>query len=423
LLEAMAPAASAAEPAALPKRLHVFYTPNGMIMQNFVPKDTGPAYTLSPTLKPLEGHRDRFTVITGLAHAEAAAKGDRGGDHGRACPTYLTGVHPKATEGYDVRAGVSMDQIVAKEFGKSTQLTSLELGIEPPSLSGTCDAQSSCAYTNNISWRTPTTPNPVTVDPRDVFERLFGDGDAIDQKSREAQLRRQASVLDFVMDDARRLHGRLGANDRRKIDEYQDSVRDVERRIQKARADVGQGSFGTTDFARPAGIPATFEEHVRLMIDLQVLAAQADLTRVSTLMLGREISNRAYPQIGVPDAHHMLSHHGGDPEKLAKLSKINALHMEQFAYYLKRMSETKEGEGSLLDRTLVLGGSCFGDPNNHDHMNLPVIVAGGLTKGGRHIAVPKNTPMSNLLVSITQTLGVGQAVIGDSTGPLKELTA
>lgn len=416
MLEAMVAPGRAAEAAMAPKRLSIFYTPNGMIMESFVPTTTGENYALSPTLAPLAPYRDKFTVITGLAHSN----GKDAGGHARNCAGFLTGAQIKHTDGFDVHAGISMDQVVAKHFGQKTQLASLELGLEPPSLSGTCEVSYGCAYTNSMSWRTPTTPMPVMVNPRDVFERLFGDGDSIDQKSRLAELRAQSSILDFVMADASGLSKKLGANDRHKLAEYMDSVRDVERRIQKAESG---GRLVATDFTRPSGVPATFEEHLQMMVDLQVLSLQADLTRVNSLMVGREISNRAYPEVGVSDAHHMLSHHGNDPEKIAKLVRINRLHMQQFAYFLKRMDETKEPDGtSLLDHTLVLEGASMGNPNIHDSMNLPVIVAGGLVKGNRHIAVPAHTPMSNLLVSLMQVLEVPETSIGDSDGPLKQFS-
>jgi hypothetical protein len=421
MMEAMLPAARAAEPAAPPKRLQVFYTPNGMIMQSFTPENTGRDYSLSPTLAPLAPFRNDFAVITGLAHYNASALGDGPGSHGRSCGAFLTGAHPKRTEGSDLQCGISLDQIVARHFADQTQLASLELGIEPPSLMGSCDVGYSCTYTNTLSWRSPTVALPVTVNPRDVFERLFGDGDVLDEKSRRAQLQREASILDFVRTDAARLSGRLGANDRRKMDEYLDAIRDVERRIQKA------SQSGVTVDARelthPAGIPDSFEDHVRMMIDLQVLAMQADLTRVCSFMLGREISNRTYPQLGVPDAHHMLSHHGGDAEKIAKLARINRFHMQQLAYYLERMKATKDGEGTLLDSTLVLAGASLGEPNEHDNMNLPIVVAGGGLPGNRHVVVPKHTPMCNLMLAMVHEFGIPLEKMGDSTGPLAALTA
>jgi hypothetical protein len=419
-MEAMLPNARAAEPAARPKRLQVFYTPNGMIMQSFTPEKAGRDYALTPTLAPLEPFRDRFTVITGLAHYQASALGDGPGSHGRSCGAFLTGAHPRRTEGSDLHCGISMDQIVANHFANDTQLASLELGIDPPSLLGSCDVGYSCTYTNTLSWRSPTAALPVTVNPRDVFERLFGDGDVVDEQSRQAQLKRRASILDFVREDAARLSVRLGATDRRKMDEYLESIRDVERRIARSHGAVNVDAAG---LARPAGIPDSFADHVRMMIDLQVLAMQADLTRVSSFMIGRELSNRTYPEVGVPDAHHMLSHHGGDGQKIAKLALINRLHMQHFAYYLQRMQATKDGEGSLLDRTLVLAGSSFGEPNEHDNMNLPILVAGGGVPGNRHLVVPKHTPMCNLMLAMIHAFGIEHAQIGDSTGPLSELMA
>jgi hypothetical protein len=424
LLEAMLPAsARAAEMAAKArKRLHVIYMPNGMMMDNFFPTQAGDGYAITPILKPMEAYRDKFMVISGLDHAQAEALGDGAGDHGRCCGSYLTGVHVKKTEGADLASGVSMDQLVAKEFGQYTQIPSLELGLEPPSLVGSCDTGYSCAYTNTLSWTGASTPLPVTTNPREVFERLFGDGDSLDTASRMAQLKRQASILDFVADDAKRLSRNMGANDKKKMDEYMTSVRDIEHRIQKA--EQGGGNVAALpNYTRPTGIPDGFEDHARMMIDLQVLAAQADLTRVSTFMLGREVSARSYPEIGVADGHHPLSHHGNDPEKIAKLTKINTLHMEQIAYYMKRMNETKDGDAALLDNTMLLAGASLADPNRHEHRNLPTIVAGGLVKGNRHVVADKGTPMTNLMLSMMDTLGVHQDKIGDSNGRFAALSA
>lgn len=420
LLEAMIPAARAADGAARAKRLSVFYTPNGMTMDAYRPATTGADYVLPPTLAPLEPFRSDMVVVSGLGHPQAAAFGDRPAGHGRSCPAFLTGAHARQTEGPDIRCGVSMDQVFAAHLGETTTIPSLELGIDQASLLGSCDINYSCAYTNGISWLTPTVPLPVMANPRDVFERLFGDGEALDPASRLAQARRQASILDYVREDAARLSGRLGAEDKRKLDEYLDASRAIEKRIQRA-ATGPQAEAGS--FAQPAGIPADFAEHVRLMIDLQVLAMQADLTRVATFMLGREISNRTYPEIGVPDSHHMLSHHGKNADKMAKLAQINRYHMEFFAYALKRLKEAKDGSGSLLDTTLVIRGSAFGDSNEHDFMDLPVIVAGGLVKGGRHLAFDKGTSMSNLLLAGLNLLDVHATKFGDSTGPLAGLAS
>ncbi|CAN5609391.1 DUF1552 domain-containing protein [soil metagenome] len=416
-LDAMVPAAKAADIAMRPKRLQIFYTPNGMMMENFRPAAPGSGLVLPSTLEPLAPHRQYLSVISGLGHPSAAAMGDRPAGHGRSCPAFLTGTHVRQTEGTDIRCAISVDQVYAQHLGDVTQLSSLELGIDQASLLGSCDIGYSCAYTNGISWRNPTVPLPVTANPRDVFERLFGDGDALDAKSRLAQLRRQSSILDFVMDDTARLSGQLGAADRHKLDEYLDATRDIEKRIQRTMA--AGGGAQASNLERPAGIPDSFDEHVRMMIDLQVLAMQADITRVGSFMIGREISNRTYPEIGVPDSHHMLSHHGHNPDKIVKLARINRHHMEYFAYYLQRMHDTKDGEGSLLDRTLVIRGSAFGDPNEHDHMDLPIIVAGGLVKGDRHLVVEKKTTASNLLLAALQVLDVPVTSFGDSSGPLK----
>ena len=345
--------------------------------------------------------------------------GDRPAGHGRSCPAFLTGTHARQTEGSDIRCGISLDQAYAQHLGDATPLSSLEVGIDQASLLGSCDIGYSCAYTNGISWRSPTVPLPVTANPRDLFERLYGDGDALDGASRLAQLRRQSSMLDFVMADTARLSGQLGASDRHKLDEYLEATRDIERRIQRAAASTGQ----TTSMERPSGIPESFDTHVRMMIDLQVLAMQADITRISSFMIGRELSNRTYPEIEVPDSHHMLSHHGHNAEKIVKLARINQHHMEYFAYFLKRLGEVKDGAGSLLDSTLLLRGSAFGDPNEHDHMDLPIIVAGGLVPGNRHIAMPKNTPMANLMLAMLNVLDVPAKSFGDSTGVMTELTS
>ena len=417
-LEAMMPSARAADTGARPKRLSVFYTPNGMTMDAYRPAGAGREFAFSPTLAPLEPYREDIVVVSGLGHPQASTKGDRPAGHGRSCPAFLTGAKAHQTEGPDIRCGISMDQVFAAHLGDAMQIPSLELGIDQASLLGSCDVNYSCAYTNGISWLSPTVPLPVSANPRDVFERLFGDGEALDPGSRLAQARRQSSILDFVREDAARLSGALGMEDRRKLDEYLDATRAIEKRIQRTAAGPVADAGG---LVQPAGIPGDFAEHVRLMIDLEVLAMQADLTRVATFMAGREISNRTYPEIGVPDSHHMLSHHGKNPEKMAQLAKINRYHMEFFAYGLKRLKETRDGAGSLLDSTLVIRGSAFGDSNDHDFMDLPVVVAGGLVKGGRHIAVEKGTSMSNLMLAGLNLLGVPAKAFGDSTGPLAGL--
>ncbi len=402
-----------------PKKLSVFYIPNGLRMPKFTPATAGNHYEMTPILEPIARHREKFSVITGLAHYNANALGDGPGSHGRSCGAYLTGAHPKRTEGADIFCGISMDQVIANHVGQHTQLASLELGIEPSTLLGSCDVGYSCTYTNTLSWRSPTAAMPVAVKPGDVFERLFGDTSSMDEATRQARLATKASVLDFVLEDAARLSPRLGMNDRRKLEEYLDSIRTVEQRIQKSR--LQSNEVDTSQLVLPAGIPQDFTEHVRIMIDLQVLALQSDMTRVSTFMLGRELSNRSYAEIGVPDSHHSLSHHGGDEAKIDKLVKINQLHMAQFGYLLDRLSSTADGERSLLDSTLVFGGASLGEPNVHDNMDLPALIAGGGLRGGRHIQEAKDTPMSNLLLSLMHEMGVPADQFGDSTGRLHAL--
>lgn len=423
LLESMAPAARASAAAASPARLSVFYLPNGMRMDSFTPAPVGDgaAWPTSPILEALAPHRDRFSVVTGLAHDNANAKGDPGGAHGRSCAAYLTGAHPRPTEGSDLYCGESMDQRVAATLGRDTPFRSLELGIEPSSLLGSCDIGFSCTYTNTISWRSPTQALPVTVNPREVFERLFGDGTVLDAEARAARFRQRSSILDFVQADAARIGGRLGSNDRRKMDEYLTSVREVERRIQKLGTQ--DMDLGDDTLVLPSGVPKDFEEHVGLMIDLQVLALRTDMTRVCTFMLGRELSNRAYPEIGVPDSHHSLSHHGGNEEKIAKLVKISRFHLQQYGRLLQRLADTPDGEGSLLDSTLVLGGASLGEPNAHDCMDLPALVAGAGLATGRHHALPTHTPMANLMLTLMQHMGVETDQFGDSTGTLPMVIA
>ena len=397
------------------KRLQILYMPNGMMMSNFTPKESGENYTITPILKPLEPYKNKFMVISNLDHVQAEALGDGAGDHGRCCGSYLTGMHVRKTEGADLSNGISLDQIVANKFSDQTELRSLELGIEPPSLVGSGDSGYSCAYTNTLSWLSSSTPLPVTVNPRNVFERIFGEEDDISNKSRIERLKKQKSVLDFILEDAKKMSSLLGSNDRKKLEEYMEAIRSLEVRIQIAEKTTYEN---LPTFARPSGIPDLFEDHVKMMIDVQVLAMQTDKTRVGTFMLGREVSGRSYTELGVPDAHHALSHHGNDPEKIAKLTKINILHMEQVAYYLKRMSETMEGEKSLLDSTLVIAGASLADSNRHEHRNLPTIVAGGLIKGNRHLVAEKGTPMTNMMLSVLDTLDIKHDKLGDSTGRL-----
>ena len=421
VMESLVPAAMAKSLEQRPKRMTVFYSPNGVRMQRYTPATAGKNYAMTPILKPLEKVRDKFSVISGLAHYQASAFGAPPAGHGRSCPAFLTGVHAKATEGADIQCGISADQVAASYFAKDTQLASLELGIEPPSLMGSCDINYSCTYTNTISWKSPTQALPAMVAPSDVFEHLFGDGNQIDEQTRQMRLVHKSSILDFINDEAKRVNKRLGVNDRHKMARYLESVRDVERRIAKARETSIE--MDLEGFTVPANIPVDYEEHVKIMLDLQMLALQTDMTRVSTFMLGRELSNHAYNNLGIPDGHHALSHHANIPDKIDKLVKINAYHMQLFADYLEKMASIPDGESNLLDNTFVVRGACIGESNEHDHMDLPIILAGGGLEGNRHIAAKKHTPMCNLLLSVLQQMNVPVENFGDSTGPLDGLIA
>ena len=425
-LDAMVPAMAAprlraAEPAV---RMGFVYVPNGImdLKGEWTPKGDGAGFEFSETAGGLAAHRERLTFLSGLAHLNGRAGPDGAGDHARAGATFLTGARPVKTEGLGIRAGVSADQIAARALGKHTQFASLETGIEEASVAGGCDSGYSCAYTNTISWRGPTTPNPVEDNPRRLFERLFGDGESTDPAERLAKLREQRSILDFVRQDLTRLQSGLGAGDRRKLDEYAESIRDLERRIERAES---QGGRELPALDRPGGIPDNFTDHAKLMIDLQVLAFQADLTRVTTFMMGREGTWRSYPGIGVPDAHHAVTHHSHDAEKIAKVIRINKHHVEMFRYMLDRMHATADGDGTLLDHSMVVYGSSIADGNQHTHHDLPVVLAGsaaGRVRGGRHLRYPRETPMNNLLLSMLDLAGVPTERLGDSTGRLEGLT-
>jgi hypothetical protein len=424
LLDSMVPALAGPRGAGPVCRLGFVYVPNGVIMADWTPAAEGRNYDFTRLLKPLEPLRERVLVLSGLAHRTGDALGDGPGDHARAGATFLTGVHPKKTEGADIRSGVSVDQIAAQELGKQTQLASLELGLEANNLSGNCDSGYSCAYTNSLAWRTPITPLPPEINPRAVFERLFGDGDTTDAAARAALARQNRSLLDFVREDAARLETGLGAGDRRKLTEYLDAVRDIERRIQKAE-DQSADAVELPAIERPGGIPVTFDEHAKLMYDLQVVAFQADLTRIITCMVAREGSNRTYRSIGVPEAHHGLTHHQGNTEKIEKITQINAHHVELFAYFLSKLQATPDGEGSLLDHSIIVYGSSLSDGNRHLHFDLPILLAGGgagTIRSGRHVRFPKDTPMTNLYLTMLHKIGVRPETIGDSTGQITHLS-
>jgi hypothetical protein len=405
-------------------RMGFVYVPNGIIMDKWTPLGEGEGFKFAPTMQVLEPFRDRVLVLSGLAQANGRALGDGPGDHARAGATWLTGVHPKKTGGADIHAGVSVDQIAARELGKSTQLGSLEIGLESPTLAGDCDSGYSCAYTNTISWRSPTTPNPMEISPRAVFERLFGDGDSTDPAVRLASLNEERSILDYVAGDVDRLAGGLGASDRDKLNEYLEAIRDIERRIQMAEEQNATVTLPVMD--RPTSIPEEFDEHARLMMDLMVIAYQTDMTRVASCMIAREASNRSYRSIGVPDGHHSVTHHDGDPAKIEKVVKINHLHAETFAYLLQKMQSTPDGDGTLLDHSMILYGSSISDGNAHTHDDLPLVLVGGACgqiKGGRHLRFPKETPMNNLLLTMLFRAGLHpSAKLGDSSGFLEHLS-
>jgi hypothetical protein len=409
LLDAMVPALSAAakSPARPIGRLGVIYVPNGMAMEYWTPGTEGPAFEMTPVLQPLAPFRDRLLIVTGLNGPAG------GGTHTGASTRFLTGVRAET----DGTADVSMDQLVARELGRHTQLASLELALDGRDNSGTCEGKYICAFTNTISWRSRSTPLPMENNPRAVFERLFGDSGSTDPADRLDRLRRDRSILDSLTETVADLQRRVGAGDGRKIQEYLDAVRDLERRIQKAEE---QSSIELVSVDRPAGVPATFEEHAKLMLDLQVLAYQCDLTRVITFMVGREFSGRTYPEIGVPEAHHPLSHHQGDSSKIALLAKVNTYHTTLLAYYLEKLAATPDGDGSLLDHLTLMYGAGMSDSNAHDYHNLPVALIGGSRgqlRGGRHVKYPDGT-WSNLLLSVMDKVGVQVGRIGDSTGRL-----
>jgi len=414
LLDGMVPALTArAQTAAAPvHRFGVVYVPNGMVMENYLPATTGPSFELTPTLQALAPFRSQTTVLSGLNCVPSP--GRPGGAHAKASTRYLTDISPPTSETW-LDAGISMDQILANELGKETQLASLELAIENSDTAGACDVGFACAYTNTISWRSANTPLPMQHNPRAVFERLFGDAGSTDARARLARLRQQRSVLDSVREEVAGLSGALGPADRVKLTEYLDSVRDVERRIERAESQSGR-ELPILD--RPAGAPASYEDHVKLMFDLEVLAYQLDLTRVITIMLGREFSGMTYPQVGVPDAHHPVTHHALEPEKIAKVAKINAYHVQLFAYLLERLRATPDGDGTLLDHITLMYGTGLSDCNAHSVTNVPVVLTGGgagWLKGGRHIRYP-DVPLANLHLTLLDRFGIHWDKIGDSNG-------
>jgi hypothetical protein len=419
LLDSMIPARTLlAQTAAKPlPRLGFVYVPHGAIMDKWTPATEGAGFEFTPILKPLEPFRDRLNVVSGLGHRAA----DTTAVHSLSPTTWLSGVRPKATQGVDAYAGVTADQIAAQQIGQDTVLPSMELATEDHSgLIGSCDRDYGCIYMNTLSWRTPTTPMPMEINPRKVFERMFGQGGSATE--RLARIKEDKSILDAITRDVASLQVQLGPSDREMMTQYLENVREIERRIQ--RAEQSQGDEDLTLPARPAGVPFDYEEHIKLMYDLMALAYQADVTRVMTFMISREVSNRTYPQVGVTDGHHAISHHQNRAEKMEKNVKIQTYNISQFGYFLDKLRNTPDGDGSLLDHAVLLYGSNMSNSNAHDHFPLPNLVIGGAAgrmKGGRHLKYTDHTPMTNLLVTMLDKVGVKQESLGDSSGLLTNL--
>jgi hypothetical protein len=390
-------------------------------MADWTPKAVGTEFELPPILEPLKPHQRDLQVLSGLAQDKARPNGDGAGDHARASATFLTGCQARKTNGADIRVGISVDQLAAEKLGKQTRYASLELGCDRGQQVGNCDSGYSCAYSFNISWKTPSTPVPAEINPRLVFDRLFTAGDKADRDENSARRQRyHKSILDFALDDANRLKTSLGATDRRKLDEYLTAVREIEQRIEMAE----KYAAAMPDFQKPKGVPKDYEQHIRLMYDLLALSFQTDTTRVSTFIMAHDGSNRSYKFIDVPEGHHDLSHHGGNEEKKQKIAKINRFHMTQFAYFLGKLKTIQEGEGTLLDNCMIVYGSGIGDGNRHNHDDLPVLLAGkggGSLTPGRHVVHPRNTPMANLYLSMLERVGAPVERLGDSTGLLKDI--
>ncbi len=424
-LEAMAPRpVFAGETPKAPLRMAFLSIPNGVNNAHWFPKDTGTGFVLPKTLASLEAVRSDVLVISGLAHDKARANGDGPGDHARSSATLLTGCQARKTDGKDIRVGISVDQLAAEKIGSRTRLPSIELGCDKGAMAGNCDSGYSCAYSSSISWKTPTMPMPKEVNPRAVFTRLFGDPNQIaEDRDRAKQALYRRSVLDLVSDDAKSLNGELGAADRRKLEEYLEAVRAIEKQIQASEREEARH---LPQIEAPEGIPTEFPQYVRLMLDLMVVAFQTDTTRIATFVLANEGSNRTFPWIDVRDGHHSISHHGGNAEKLEKIQKIDQFYVEQFAYLVQKMKSIPEGEGTLLDNSMLVYGGAIGDGNRHNHNELPILLAGraqGTITTGRHVRYPKDTPLCNLFLSMLDRVGVKEERFGDGTGRLDQLTS
>ncbi len=400
------------------------FVPNGVNLAEWTPQQTGYQYDLPSILEPLRRVQDDVTVLSGLTQDKGRANGDGAGDHARSASTFLTGCQPRKTSAGNIHVGVSVDQVAAQRMGQSTRFASLELGCDRSRNSGNCDSGYSCAYSHNISWASPTTPMAKEIDPRLVFERLFGGEQTLtNQQARNERLSLRRSLLDYVTEDARRLQTRLGKSDQRKLDEYLTSVREIERRLDRGPNNPRKPA--TEDYPKPRGIPADYAEHVRLMMDMLILAFQTDQTRIASCMFANAGSNRSYKEIEIPDGHHNLSHHGGDREKLDKIRRINRYHVQQLAYLLERLKAIPEGNGCLLDQCMIVYGSGISDGNRHNNENLPVLLAGrggGSIESGRHIRYDVETPMTNLFLSLLDRVGAPVDRLGDSTGRLPFLS-
>ena len=424
LLEAMLPASGfAAQSAGAPKRMAFVFVPNGVIVPEWTVKGEGTDWQLSPTLEPLAKVKDRVCVVDGLMQDNARAKGDGPGDHARSSAAFLTGAHPVKTSGVDIKVGQSVDQVAADKAGRQTKLPSIELGTEGGRNAGQCDSGYSCAYSNNISWKTATTPMAKEINPRLVFERLFGSTD--DREAAKGRAKRdeyRKSILDLVTDDANKLKQQLGQTDRRKVDEYFSSVREIEQRIERAKTD--SSSQKIPDLTLPRGVPKELDEHIGLMFELMALAFQTDTTRVATFMMANEGSNRSYPMVGVNDGHHHLSHHQNKQDWIDHLKKIDKYLIGHYAKFLERLNGISEGNGTLLDNSMIVYGSAIADGNRHSHHDLPILLAGkggGTIASGRHLVYPKETPLNNLFLSMLDRMDAGVDSLGDSTGRLKGL--
>ena len=425
VLNAMLPSNGwAAGATGTPNRMAFIFVPNGVIVPDWTPKGEGSDWQLSPTLEPLAGVKDHLCVMTGLAQDNAEAKGDGPGDHARSAAAFLTGAHPVKTDGVDIKAGISVDQVAAEKIGSMTRLPSLEIGTEGGRNAGQCDSGYSCAYSNNISWKTPSTPMSKEINPKLVFERLFGSSG--DQESAKARARRdffRTSILDSVSDDATKLSKKLGQTDRRKLDEYFTSVREIEQRIARSQADTTKQKLPQMEM--PQRIPRELDDHIRLMFDLLATAFETDTTRIATFMLANEGSNRSYPMVGVNDGHHHLSHHQNKEDLIAPLKKIDKYLITHFASFLERLKGIKEADGNLLDHSMIVYGSAISDGNHHNHNDLPILLAGGgsgTITTNRHVVYPKNTPLNNLFLSMLDRMDVRIDQLGDSTGRLERVS-